>query len=116
MSQGRRPWSESNATCATPLMRGAVADDVRRQEVGPRSSSCEAGEQRGTIRRGASGAKDGDQGKCGPAKHTPGTGMGKCVTSAGPHTAGCKDKKGGTVHLASPPRQRRSASAIVLRT
>ena len=96
--------------------RGAVADDVRTQEVGPRSSSYEVGEQCGAIRCGAGGAKDGDQGECGPAKHTPGTGLGKCVTSAGPHTTGCKAKEEGTVHLASPPRQRRPAQAVVLRT
>ena len=37
--------------------RGAVADDARAREVGLRHSSCEAGEQRGAIRCGASGAK-----------------------------------------------------------
>src|SRR6201987_2310913 len=70
-----------------PSSYPTVADDVRRREVGPRSSSCEAGEQRGAIRRGASGAKDGDQGKCGSAKHAPGSVPGKCVTGAGTHTA-----------------------------
>ena len=34
-------------------------------------SSCEAGEQGGAIRRGAGGAKGGDQGECGLAKHAP---------------------------------------------
>ena len=48
---------------------------------------CEAGEQRGGIRRGVSGAKDGDQGECGPTKHTPGSVPGKCVTGVGTHTA-----------------------------
>src|SRR5258705_10580253 len=38
-------------------------------------------------RRGAGGAKDGDQGKCGPAKHVPGSEPDKRVTSAGSHTA-----------------------------
>ena len=66
--------------------RGAEADDVRKREVGPRSSSCEAGEQRGAIRRGVGGAKDGDQGECGPTKHAPGSVPGKCVTGVGPHT------------------------------
>src|SRR6266851_2327156 len=66
--------------------RGAVADDARAREVGLRHSSCEAGEQSGasccgTIRGGASrggagGAKDGDQGKCGPAKHVQGAAPG----------------------------------------
>ena len=58
-----------------------------RGEVGPRNSSCEAGEQSGAIRRGVGGAKGGDQGKCGSAKHAPGSGPGKCVTVAGTHTA-----------------------------
>src|SRR6516164_8140095 len=77
------PWSASGK-------RGAVADDVRRREVGPRNSSCEAGEQRGAIRRGVSGAKDGDQGKCGSAKHAPGSVPGKCVTGAGTHVRGAR--------------------------
>ena len=33
--------------------------------------SCEAGEQGGAIRRGAGGAKGGDQRECGLAKHAP---------------------------------------------
>src|SRR5215831_13770751 len=49
--------------------------------------SYEAGEQRGTIRCGASGAKGGDQGECGPAKHAPDAEPGKRVTGAGTHTA-----------------------------
>src|SRR6516162_11517327 len=56
----------------------------------PRNSSCEAGEQRGAIRRGVSGAKDGDQGKCGSAKHAPGSVPGKCVTGAGTHVRGAR--------------------------
>jgi hypothetical protein len=39
-----------------------IADDARAREVGLRHSSCEAGEQSGAIRCGASGAKGGDQG------------------------------------------------------
>ena len=63
-----------------------------------RHSSCEAGEQsgapccgaicNGASRRGAGGAKDGDQGKCGLAKHAPDSVPGSRVTGAGPHTAG----------------------------
>src|SRR5215831_6696834 len=58
--------------------------------------SCEAGEQSGApcgaIRGGgncggASGAKGGDQGECGPAKHVPDAEPGKRVTGAGTHTA-----------------------------
>src|SRR5258705_6005057 len=76
--------------------RGVVADDARAREVGLRHSSCEAGEQSGPPCgvvcgggncSGAGGAKGGDQGECGPAKHAPGGEPGKRVTSAGAHTA-----------------------------
>src|SRR5947208_1597178 len=67
--------------------RGAVADDARAREVGPRHSSREAGEQSGAIRRGVGGAKGGDQGECEPAKHALDSEPGSCVTGAGPHTA-----------------------------
>src|SRR5213078_4386707 len=79
--------------------RGAEADDARTREVGPRHSSCEAGEQSEEIhcggvcregRSGAGGAKGGDQGKCGPAKHVPGAEPDKRVTGAGTHTAICR--------------------------
>src|SRR5215813_9172164 len=58
--------------------------------------SCEAGEQRGApcgaIRGGgncggASGAKGGGQGECGPAKHVPDAEPGERVTGSGTHTA-----------------------------
>ena len=39
------------------------------------------------------GAKGGDQGKCGPAKHAPSTGSGRRVPSAGPHTESRKAKQ-----------------------
>ena len=68
-----------------------------RGEVGPRNSSCEAGEQSGAIRRGVGGAKGGDQGECGPTKHAPGTGPGKRDTGVGPHTTSCKAKEEGAV-------------------
>src|SRR5258708_31386019 len=97
--------------------RGAVADDARAREVGLRHSSCEADEQGGAIRcgairggancHGAGGAKGGDQGECGPAKHAPGAEPGKRVTSAGAHTASSKGKEEGEVHLAPPPHQHR---------
>src|SRR5215211_1509216 len=79
--------------------RGAVADDARAREVGPRHSSWEAGEQSGSILcggdrcSGAGGAKGGDQGECGPAKHVPGAGPGKRGTSAGAHTESREGKK-----------------------
>ena len=47
----------------------------------------------------------GDQGECGPAKRAPGTGPGKCVKCAGPHTTSRKGKEEGEVHLALPPHQ-----------
>src|SRR3989442_14483272 len=88
--------------------RGVVADDARSREVGLRHSSCEAGEQSGApccgairggaSRSGAGGAKGGDQGKCGPAKHVPDAEPGKRVTSAGPHTESRKGKEEGEVH------------------
>src|SRR6516162_7747817 len=75
--------------------REAVADDARRREVGLRHSSYEAGEQsgarcggihNGANRSGVGGAKGGDQGKCGSAKHVPDAESGKRVTGAGTHT------------------------------
>src|SRR5205823_1061471 len=57
------------------------------------------GEQSGTAhcggvyrgeRSGAGGAKGGDQGECGPAKHVPGAEPDKRVTGAGTHTAICR--------------------------
>src|SRR5213076_1094556 len=39
---------------------------------------------------GAGGAKGGDQGECGPAKHVPGAEPDKRVTGAGTHTAICR--------------------------
>ena len=80
--------------------RGAEADDARTREVGPRHSSDEAGEQNSALRYGAirerarcsgvGGAKGGDQGECGLAKHAPDTEPGERVTGAGTHTAGGK--------------------------
>src|SRR6201981_4199451 len=85
--------------------RGAVADDARAREVGLRHSSCEAGEQRGAIRCGASGAKDGGQGECGPAKHAPGAEPGKRVPGAESHTTSGKPENEGEVHRARASRQ-----------
>jgi hypothetical protein len=94
-------------------------------EVGPRNSSWEAGEQsaafcgaicRGALRSGAGGAKGGDQGECGPAKHAPDTESGKRVTGAGTHTESRERKEEGEVHRAPPPHQYRSARRGVLRT
>ena len=60
-------------------------------------------------RCGAGGAKGGDQGECGPAKHVPGSEPDKRVTGAGPHTASRKGKEEGEVHRALPPHQHRFA-------
>jgi hypothetical protein len=70
--------------------RGAVADDPRAREVGLCHSSCEAGEQSGAIRCGASGAKGGDQGECGSAKHAPDSEPHKRVKGAGSHRGGSR--------------------------
>ena len=109
-----RPMAHLPARSASGR-RGAVADDARAWEVELRHSSCEADEQGGAIRRGAGGAKGGDQGECGPAKHGPDTATGNRVTGAGAHTASSKAKEEGTVHRAAPPCQRRSAPSGVLR-
>src|SRR5262245_20628864 len=65
-------WEIPRSARAIPLLvrigRGEPkADDERTREVGPSSSSYEAGEQGGAIRRGAGGAKGWDQGECKPA-------------------------------------------------
>src|SRR5438552_639644 len=106
--------------------RGAVADDERAREVGPRHSSDEADEQSGTAscgaicggaeRSGAGGAKGGDQGECGPAKHAPDAEPGKRVTGAGTHTQSGNGKEEGEVHHALPPHRHRSLGGGVLRT
>src|SRR4029453_18740709 len=79
-SGNKEPWFAAGR-------RGAVADDVRVREVRLRHISWEADEQSGAIRCGVGGAKGGGQGEYGSAKHVPGTGPGKRVTGAGPHTA-----------------------------
>jgi hypothetical protein len=76
-----------------PSSYPTVADDERTREVGPRHSSDEAGEQSGRAfcgascrrapRRGAGGAKGGDQGECGPAKHAPDTESGSVRLNPG---------------------------------
>ena len=75
-----------NAPRSASGRRGAVAGDVRMQEVGRGHSSCEADERRGVIQAGAGGAKGRGQGKCVPAKHTPGSEPDSCGTGAGAHT------------------------------
>src|SRR5262245_42067945 len=89
--------------------RGAVADDGRTREVRLCHSSCEAGEQGRATGCGVGGAKGRDQGEGGTAKHAPGTGPGKRVPGAGPHSESRKGKEKGEVHCALPSSQFRSA-------
>ena len=108
-------WEIPRSARAIPLLvrigKGEPkADDERTREVGPSSSSCEAGEQGGAIRRGAGGAKGWDQGECKPATLGPDAEPGKRVTSAGAHTASSKAKEEGTVpvsytHLTLPTKR-----------
>jgi len=72
-----------------PVRMGKVMSrslDERTREVRPRSSSCEVHERSWATRGGVDGAKGGDQGKCGLAKHAPNSVSGWCVTCAGSHT------------------------------
>jgi hypothetical protein len=90
-------WEIPRSARAIPLLvrigKGEPkADDERTREVGPSSSSCEAGEQGGAIRRGAGGAKGWDQGECEPAAHGPDAEPGNRVTGAGAHTSNRKGK------------------------
>src|SRR6516225_4992847 len=88
-------WETPRSARAVPLLvrigKGKpIADDERTREVGPSSSSCEAGEQGGAIRRGAGGAKGWDQGECKPATLGPDAEPGNRVTGAGAHTSNRK--------------------------
>ena len=74
-----------------------------------------AAEQSRATGRGGGGAKGGDQGERGPAKHVPGTGPGKRVTSVGPRAASRKAKEEGKIHHALSPHQRRNTFGGVLR-
>src|SRR3954463_3627474 len=83
--------------------------------VCPRRSSWEADEQSGASRGGAGGAKDGDQGERGSAKHAPGAGPGKRVTGAGTRTTSRTATEEGEVHRASAPYRPGHAENGVLR-
>jgi len=72
-----------------PMMHGHEKSDLVIVAMKPANKAKEAhcgGVCRGE-RSGAGGAKGGDQGECGPAKHVPGAEPGKRVTGAGAHTA-----------------------------
>lgn len=76
-------------------------------------SSYEADEQNRAAGSGVGGAKAGDQGERGTAKHAPGTGPGSRDTSAGPRTERRKAEEERTVHRASPKTAHRlSAHAV----
>jgi hypothetical protein len=80
---GRRLRVRSRVRRSASGRRGVVADDARAREVGLCHSSWEADEQSGAICCGAGGAKGGDQGECGPAKHAPDSEPHKRVPGAG---------------------------------
>ena len=80
-----------------------------------RHSSDEADEQSRATGGGVGGAKAGDQGKRGPAKHAPGAEPGKRDPGVGPRYGSRKAKEEGEVHLAPPPHQCRHAPDGVLR-
>ena len=71
------------------MMHGHEKSDLAIVAVKPANKVApRCGAVRGGVSRsGVGGAKGGDQGKCGPAKHVPGAVPGKRVTGAGPHAA-----------------------------
>src|SRR5262245_43149653 len=86
-----RVWPERRCSCRPGSgRRAAGADEARTREAGPRHNSHGGGEQSGAIRRGAGGAKGGDQGECGPATHAPDAEPEQRVTGAGTHTEKCR--------------------------
>src|SRR5438876_11515332 len=97
------------------MMNGPEKSDPAIVAMKPTTASC--GAIRGEAERsGAGGAKGGDQGECGPAKHAPDAEPGKRVTGAGTHTQSGNGKEEGEVHHALPPHRRRSLGGGVLRT
>ena len=64
---------------------------------------------------GAGGAKAGDQGERGAAKHTPDAVPGTCDPGAEPRTASRKAEEEGEVHRAAAPRLGRHTPGGVLR-
>jgi hypothetical protein len=68
------------------MMYGGGKSDPVIVAAKPANKAEASAAEPGEPRCGAGGAKDGNQGECGPTKHMPGTGLGKCVTGVGPHT------------------------------
>ena len=71
------------------MMHGPEKSDLVIVAVKPANKvAFRRGAVRGGISRcGVGGAKDGDQGDCGSAKHAPDSVPGARVTDAGPHAA-----------------------------
>src|SRR6516165_10870442 len=71
------------------MMHGPEKSDLVIVAVKPANKvAFRRGAVRGGISRcGVGGAKDGDQGECGSAKHAPDSVPGARVTDAGPHAA-----------------------------
>jgi len=72
------------------MMNGPEKSDPAILAVKPANKAYQPSAERSVaelIRSGAGGAKGGDQGECGPAKHAPDTEPGKRVTGTGTHTA-----------------------------
>ena len=71
------------------MMHGHEKSDPAIVAVKPANKAKQAhcGGICGGGRSGVGGAKDGDQGECGPAQHAPDSELGKRVTGAGSHTA-----------------------------
>ena len=76
------------------MMHGHEKSDLVIVAMKPANKAKEAhcGCVCGGERSGVGGAKGGGQGEWGPAKHAPGSGPGKRVTGAGPHTASSKGR------------------------
>ena len=78
------------------MMHEAEKSDLAIVAVKPANKAGQPDAERVERRAGAEGNAE-------PATHAPGTGPGKRVTGAGPHTESCKGKEEGTVHRAPPP-------------
>ena len=93
------------------MMHGPEKSDLAIVAVKPANKAEPPAPERSAAMRsgGAGGAKGGDQGECGPAKHVPDAESGKRVTGAGTHTASREGKEEGEVHRALPPHRYRAA-------
>ena len=101
-----------------PMMHGHEKSDSVIVAVKPanKAAPCCGAIRGGVSRSGVGGAKDGDQGECGPAKHVPDAVSGKRVTGAGTHTESRKGKEAGEVHRTAAPFKHRIATGKLLRS